>query len=116
MVIPRFTIKMLLIVTAIAAVLALVLRAASAGRLWTMVWYGTAEAASGTPGEPWAIAVCVSLAGIVGVFCLFILFWVAAWIWDQSLGQVFKPQSLQGGNPFASAGPPRQILKPADPQ
>jgi Zn-dependent protease with chaperone function len=98
MVLPRFTIKVLLIVTAIAAVLALVLRSAV------------------KDSEPWAIAVCISLAGILGIFCLFILFWVAAWIWDQSLGQAFKPPTMQGGNPFASAGPPRQIIKPAEPQ
>lgn len=98
MVIPRFTIKILLIVTAIAAVFALVLRAAVLNK------------------EPWAIALCTTLAGVVVVFFLYILIWSAAWIWDQTLGQAFVPQAPLGGNPFASAGPPRQIIKPIEPQ
>jgi hypothetical protein len=97
MVIPRFTIKILLIVTAVAAVFALVLRAAVLNN------------------EPWAIGLCTTLAGVVVVFFLYILCWSAAWIWDQTLGQAFVPPP-QGRNPFASAGPPRQIIKPTEPQ
>jgi hypothetical protein len=97
MVIPRFTIRILLIATAIAAVLALVLRAA-------VLHY-----------EPWSIALCTTLAGGVLIFLLYIFFWTLAWIWDQTLGQAFRPPP-QVGNPFASAGPPRQLVKPTEPQ
>jgi len=98
MIIPRFTIKILLIVTAIAAVVALVLRSAIVAN------------------QPWAIAVCTLLAGVTLVFGLFVLFWGLAWLWDQSLGQAFRPPLPMGGNPFASAGPPRQIVPPTEPQ
>ena len=94
MIIPRFTIKILLIVTAIAAVGALLLRSAMVSQ------------------EPWAIALCALLAGVLMVFALFVLFWSLAWIWDQTLGQMLRPPPKTGGNPFASAGLPRQIVPP----
>ena len=104
MLIPRFSIKILLIVTAIAAVIALVMREAA------------------IRAEPWAIGLCATLAGVVVVFFLYILLWSAAWVWDQTAGLLLRMlwQSLdssgqQGGNPFASAGPPRQIVPPSEP-
>jgi hypothetical protein len=98
MLIPRFTIKILLILTAVAAVLALVLREAAVGH------------------QAWAIAVCTLLGSLAAVFLLFILFWSLAWIWDQTFGQAFRNQPPQGGNPFASAGPPRQLVPPRETQ
>ena len=104
MLIPRFSIKILLIVTAIAAVIAIVMREAA------------------VRGEPWAIGLCAALAGVVVVFCIYILLWAAAWIWDQTLGLLLRmvwqsifPPPAAGGNPFASAGPPRQIVPPTEP-
>ncbi len=98
MIIPRFTIKILLIVTALAAVLALVMREA-------------------VREQPWAIALCATLASMGLVFFLFVFFWTIAWVWDQTVGQAVKPPPPQGGNPFASAGLPRQVVPPtADPQ
>ncbi|WP_254513768.1 hypothetical protein [Anatilimnocola floriformis] len=94
MIIPRFTIKLLLLATAIAAVLALVLRSA-------VVWQ-----------QPWAIALCTLLGGVLLVFFLFVVFWGLAWGWDQTLGQAFRPPPPTGGNPFASAGLPRQVIPP----
>lgn len=93
MIIPRFTIKILLIVTAIAAVLALVMREA-------------------VREQPWAIALCTTLASVVLVFFLFVFFWTLAWMWDQTIGQALRPPPPQGGNPFASAGLPRQVVPP----
>jgi hypothetical protein len=99
MIIPRFTIKILLIVTAIAAVLALVMREAVLRE------------------QPWAIALCTTLGSVALVFLLFVLFWTLAWLWDQTVGQAVKPPPPAGGNPFASAGLPRQVVPPtADPQ
>lgn len=98
MLIPRFTIKNLLILTAIAAVLALVIREATVGR------------------QAWAIALCVLIDSVCAIFVLFVFFWLLAWIWDQTLGQAFRQQPPQGGNPFASAGPPRQLVPPQEPQ
>lgn len=98
MIIPRFTIKVLLVVTAIAAVLALVLREAAIRH------------------QPWAIGLCATLAGVVLVFFLFVMFWTVAWLFDQVYRAIFPPQQ-QGGNPFASGGLPRQVVPPsADPQ
>jgi hypothetical protein len=97
MLIPRFTIKILLIITAVAAVLALVLREAAVGH------------------QAWAIAFCTLLGSIAAVFGLFILFWSVAWIWDQTAGQAFRAPPPQGGNPFATAGPPRQLVPPSEP-
>ncbi len=98
MLIPRFTIRWLLIVTAIAAVFALVLREAA------------------LRAEPWAIGLCTTLGGSALVFFLFMLFWSLAWLWDQTLGQAFKAVPPPGGNPFSSAGPPRQQVPPREPQ
>jgi hypothetical protein len=98
MIIPRFTIKILLIVTAIAAVFALIMREA-------------------VREQPWAIALCTTLGSIVFVFFLFVLFWTIAWLWDQTVGQAMQPPPPAGGNPFASAGLPRQVVPPTgDPQ
>lgn len=98
MIIPRFTIKILLIVTAIAAVLALIMREA-------------------VRQQPWAIALCATLGSIALVFFLFVFCWTIAWVWDQTVGQAMQPPPPTGGNPFASAGLPRQVVPPtADPQ
>lgn len=103
MLIPRFSIKYLLIITAIAAVIALVMREAA------------------VRAQPWAIGLCATLAGVAVVFCLYVLLWSAAWMWDQSVGAALRMlwQALfgtpRGGNPFASAGPPRQIVPPSEP-
>ena len=94
MIIPRFTIKILLIVTAIAAVVALMLRSA-------IVYQ-----------QAWAISLCALLVGVLLVFILFVAFWGLAWAYDQTLGQAFRPPPPAGGNPFASAGLPRQVLPP----
>jgi hypothetical protein len=104
MLIPRFSIKVLLIVTAVAAVIALVMREAA------------------VRAEPWAIGLCATLAGVVVVFFLYIALWSAAWVWDQTVGGLLRMmwQALEsppspGGNPFASSGPPRRLIPPREP-
>jgi hypothetical protein len=104
MLIPRFSIKYLLIATAIAAVIALIMREAA------------------VRAEPWAIGLVATLAGVVVVFFIFILLWSAAWVWDQTFGALLRivwqalfPPAASSGNPFASAGPPRQIVPPSEP-
>ena len=104
MLIPRFSIKILLVATAVAAVIALVMREAA------------------IRAEPWAIGLCATLAGVVVVFSIYIFLWIAAWAWDQTVGLLWRtvwaaifPPAAQGGNPFASAGPPRQIVPQTEP-
>lgn len=126
MLIPRFSIKILLIVTTVAAVFSLVLAQALKGgvegiflnsrfasrRLGMVISPEYAQA----HGEPWAAALVLTCAGIVLIFLLFLAFWTLGWIWEETIGQVFKSRTPQPSNPFASAGPPRQIVPPSEPQ
>jgi multisubunit Na+/H+ antiporter MnhE subunit len=97
MLIPRFSLKVLLIGTVLAAVVAYVLR----------------EAVVQT--EPWAIALCMTLLVVALVFAFYILLWMIAWVWEQVGGKLLRRRPPTAGNPFASAGPPRQVVSPSEP-
>ncbi|QDU25714.1 hypothetical protein ETAA8_07840 [Anatilimnocola aggregata] len=128
MLIPRFTIKIMLIVTTVAAVISYVMAQALKGgfagiflserfagrRMGPGNVQGSEFAQSA--GEPWAAALIFALGGIGLIFVLFILFWAAAWILEQTFGHLLRSPAPAGGNPFASAGPPRQVVPPTDPQ
>jgi hypothetical protein len=126
MLIPRFSIKILLIITAVAAVVSYILSQALKGGLEGVFASGRIMGpqfmAPGMPppsnatGEPWAIALVMGMFSVAVVFSLFVLFWALAWLWEHTLGQALKGSTPQGGNPFASAGPPRQIVPPSEPQ
>lgn len=128
MLIPRFTIKVLLIVTAISAVVSYVLSQALKGGLEGIFHNGRFNnrqmAMAGVNpmpvgevhGEAWAVALVMGLISVAIVFVLFVVVWGLAWMWEETVGNALKGRSPKGGNPFASAGPPRQIVPPSEPQ
>ncbi|WP_425616341.1 hypothetical protein NA78x_006289 [Anatilimnocola sp. NA78] len=126
MLIPRFTIKILLIITTVAALFSLVLSQALRGGLEGIFlnsnFAGRRLGMVATPenvpahGEPWAAAVMFTCAAVGLVFLLFLLFWALGWIWEETVGAIFRRPARQPSNPFASAGPPKQIIPPTEPQ
>ena len=98
MLIPRFTLRWLLLLTTVCGGLSLVLSYAMQGR-------------------EWAIAVSLALGAVPLLFLLHALAFAVAWGFAQVAnaigGMAYKPK---GVSPFATAGPPRQILPPAEPE
>lgn len=94
MLIPRFSLRALLIATAVCAVFSLVL-------------------AGAVRGQPWAIGMTAGLGSLVVVFLLHPLAFAVASVLASLRGQVTPPPV--GTSPFASAGPPRQIIPPQPP-
>lgn len=96
MLIPRFTLRWLLVLTTICGGLSLVLSYAM-------------------QGHEWAIAISVMLAAVPLLFLLHAFAFTAAWGFSQVAnaltGMAYKPK---GVSPFATAGPPKQIVPPAE--
>lgn len=93
--IPRFSLKWLLGFTAVAALFSLVL----------------AQAAN---GQPWAIGVVIALESLVLVFFTYAWFFAVAWVFAFIRRSIAgKPR---GSSPFASAGPPAQLVPPRQPE
>lgn len=98
MLIPRFTLRWLLLLTTVCGGLSLVLSYALQGR-------------------EWAIAFSLALGAIPLLLLLHALAFVGAWMFSQIYGSVAGMFATpQGASPFASAGPPKQIIPPAEPE
>ena len=93
--IPRFSLKWLLGFTAVAAVCSLVL----------------AQAAN---KQPWAVGVVIALDSLVLVF--FTYAWVFAVAWLFALIRRGFAGPPRASSPFASAGPPAQLVPPRQPE
>lgn len=97
MLIPRFTIRWLLALTTVCAGLSLVLSYA-------------------VQGKAWAIALSLGMGLIPLAFLLYALTFLFAWLCSQ-LSQALggRGHIARGSSPFATAGPPRQIVPPTEP-
>lgn len=99
MILPKFSIRAMLVATAAFAVLSLVLAQAVRG-----------EATA-------AIAFLVGAGSIVlafGFYCwTFAAAWACAWL-VRAILETGRPPPV--GSPFADAGPPKQIITPVDPE
>lgn len=96
MLIPRFSIRNLLILTAVAACFSLVL-------------------AQAVQGAPWAIGFCIAAASLVTLAIGFALLFLASLVIHgglSALGEFLRP--AKGTSPFASAGPPPQQVPPSE--
>ena len=93
--IPRFSLKWMLGFTAVAAVCSLVL----------------AQAAN---AQAWAVGVVIALASLVLVFAIYAWFFAVAWLFALIRRSIAGPQ--RGSSPFASAGPPAQLVPPRQPE
>ena len=93
--IPRFSLKWMLGFTAVAAVCSLVLAQAS-------------------NGQAWAVGVVIALASLVLVFATYAWFFAVAWFF--ALLRRSLAERPRGSSPFASAGPPAQLVPPSQPE
>ncbi len=94
MLIPRFSLRALLIATAVCAMFSLVIAGAVRGQEWAIgVTAGVIALAAIVLFHPLAFALAAVMAGI--------------------RRQMTPPPA--GTSPFATAGPPRQVLPPAPP-
>jgi hypothetical protein len=98
MLIPRFSLRWMLLATAVVAGLSLVLSQA-------------------VRGADWATALLAALCAVLAVFALygwtFGFAWVLAWV-GRRLRAKYRPPVAR--SPFADAGPPRQIVAPVEPE
>ena len=94
MLIPRYSLRTLLIATAACALFSLVV-------------------ADAVRGKPWAIGMTAALSALGVVFLLHPLAFAMAALFASVRKQLTPPP--QGTSPFASAGPPRQIVRPSPP-
>lgn len=94
MLIPRFTIRWLLLLTTICAVIFLIVGFA-------------------VRGEYWAIAISTSVVSLAFAFFLFGLFFVVAFVLASLFGIVKRAQPA-GGTPFATSEPPPQVIPPIE--
>ena len=95
MLIPRFTIRGLLLLTAVCAVFFAVLTAALRGQIW-------------------AAAVSIAVAAVVLAFMIYGLLFLWAYVWAGIFGGGRSRE--RGASPFATAGPPPQLIPPQDPE
>jgi hypothetical protein len=93
--IPRFSLKWLLGFTAVAAVFSFVL----------------AQAAN---RQAWAVGVVIALESLFLVFATYAWFFAVAWFFAL-LRRAITPQP-RATSPFASAGPPAQLVPPRQPE
>jgi len=98
MILPKFSIRALLIATAVFAVLSLVLAQAVRG-----------EAAA-------AIAFLMGAGSIAIAFGLYFWAFAAAWLCNATLRFLSGGTKTVAGSPFADAGLPKQILPPVEPE
>jgi hypothetical protein len=95
MLIPRFTIRGLLILTTVCAVHAFV------GGL-------------AVRGHAWATAVCLAVGSVVVAFLCYGAFFGLAYVIASVMG-LFRIE-MRGRSPFATAEPPPQIIPPEEPE
>lgn len=93
--IPRFSLKWMLGFTAVAAVISLVL----------------AQAAN---HQAWAIGVVIALSSLVLAFGIYAWFFAVAWFF--ALVRRNSAGQPKASSPFASAGPPAQLVPPRQPE
>jgi hypothetical protein len=91
MLIPRFSIRVLLVVTTVCGLFFYVVTLA-------------------IQGSHWAIAVSAAVGGLLVNFLLFVGVFSFGWLLA-ALRRSVRP-SLQSGSPFATSDPPQQIIPP----
>jgi hypothetical protein len=95
MLIPRFTIRWLLLLTTVCSFFFFVV-------------------AFAVRGSAWAGAISIAVAGLVGAFILFGAFFGFAFVLAALFGLIRNRPT--GGTPFATAEPPVQIIPPEEPE
>lgn len=101
MLIPRFTVRRLLWITAVCGVLSWVLAIALNPNVELQ-------------DKVWAVAVSIAAGSLLVAFVCYAAFFGAAYILATVFGLV--RQKPVGGTPFATAQPPPQIIPPREPE
>lgn len=94
MLIPRFSLRALLLATAVCAVLSLVL-------------------AGAVRGQAWAVSMTAGFSTLAALLVVHPLAFAVASVLSLLRKQLSPPPS--GTSPFATAGPPRQVIPPKPP-
>ena len=95
MLIPRFTIRWLLLLTTVSAVFFLVVTCA-------------------VRGDAWAVSISLGVVSLAVAFLVYGAFFGAAWLVASVVG-LFREGSPRK-TPFATAEPPPQIIPPEEPE
>jgi len=95
MLIPRFTLRWMLAITAVVAAFAWIASLAVRGSIW-------------------AVAVCVAAGSVPAMFLLYAIVFAAAFMMARALERRRVPP--HGDTPFATATPPPQLVPPRDPE
>jgi len=96
MLIPRFTIRGLLLAMGVSGVISLVLSAAM-------------------KGQAWAVAMSLALGMLPLVFAMYATAFLVAWVCSQlSAAMAGNMSQPRGNSPFAISGPPKQIVPPQE--
>jgi hypothetical protein len=95
MLIPRFSLRLMLTVTTACAVFFFLVMLA-------------------TQGRHWAIGVSVAVGGLILTMLLHVSVFGIAWLIASILGGMSNNPERK--SPFASAGPPEQIIPPTEPE
>lgn len=114
--IPRFSLKWMLGFMAVAAVCSLVLSHAANRPVTELITNapGPLVLSQATKQKPWAVGVVVAVASLVPVFASYAWFFAVAWLFALMRRSIAGPQ--RGSSPFASAGPPAQLVPPRQPE
>jgi hypothetical protein len=95
MLIPRFTLRLLLAVTTASGVFFFVVMQA-------------------TRSHAWAIAITAAVAGLLATLVFHALWFLVAWLLTICWQLVCRRPATH--SPFATAGPPSQIIPPVEPE
>lgn len=94
--IPRFTLRWLLGLTVVAAVISFVLMQAVRN------------------SQAWALGMVIAMESVVLVFGVYAWFFAMAWFFALLRRSTVRPPVAS--SPFASAGPPAQLVPPRQPE
>lgn len=95
MLIPRFSIRWLLLLTTVCAAFFFFLTFA-------------------VRGEAWAMGVTIGVGSLSIVFMVHALFFMAVWVMTEVVGQAEQTRRIE--SPFATEKPPPQIVTPSEPE
>lgn len=95
MLIPRFTIRWLLVLMTVS------------GFFFLLVGFGVR-------GHSWALAISLAIFSVVFAFACYFVFFLGAFFFASLFGIVQRPKSAE--SPFATERPPPQLVPPAEPE
>jgi hypothetical protein len=93
MLIPRFSLRQLLVITTASAIFCYVI-------------------AMATRGHQWAMAISIAVSSVLGAFLVYAFLFAGAWVLTLG-GRLFTKQNVSA-SPFATGTPPPQLITPPE--